>query len=116
MAVKPVNGIGEQGKNTASIGSLAAQATSIRLSPVTKAICQIPLPRVLDGHDAGVFDLPLAEHEVGHLLDRRIHVSHQRQPGDDAFELHPEEPADARGQELAEQVEHQQKQRTGTPA
>jgi hypothetical protein len=43
VQVKPVNGIGEVGTSTANTGSLAAQAMSSMLSPVTKANCQMPL-------------------------------------------------------------------------
>ena len=43
LAHEELKGIGEVGTNTASTGSLAAQAMSSRLSPVTKASCQIPL-------------------------------------------------------------------------
>ncbi len=65
------------------------------------------LARIFDGDDAGVLDLPLAEHEIRDLFDRGIHVAHQREAVNDRFEAVPKELSHTGGEKLAQQVQRE---------
>ena len=103
-------GTGEVGMKMPSTGSAAAARMSLEPFAGDEGHAPHARPRIFDRHHSRELDLPLAEEEIGHLLDAGIDVSDQRQPADGPLDPVPEEAADAGRQELAQQVEQEDEQ------